>query len=147
MTDRIEKTVDLRAPIERVWRAVTDHVEFGQWFRVALDGPFIVGEVTRGRMTYPGYEHMPWASRVLTMDAPRLFVFQWPHSEEDEAPDDAEIWTTVEFRLEPTASGTRVTIIESGFDALPPGKRETALRSNEGGWEEQTRNIQAHVGG
>ncbi|MBV9509159.1 MAG: vanillate O-demethylase oxidoreductase VanB, partial [Caulobacteraceae bacterium] len=37
MTDRIEKTIELRAPLERVWRAIIDHEQFGAWFRVALE--------------------------------------------------------------------------------------------------------------
>jgi uncharacterized protein YndB with AHSA1/START domain len=43
MSDRVEKTIELRAPVSRVWRALTDHVEFGAWFRVRLDGPFVPG--------------------------------------------------------------------------------------------------------
>jgi len=147
MTDRIEKTVELRAPIDRVWRAITDHEEFGAWFRVKLDGPFVVGETTTGRITYPGYEHMLWRSRVERMDEPRLFVFSWPHPEdpadESQLADAPE--TRVEFRLEEAPGGTRLTIVESGFEALPPDRRATAMRVNEGGWEEQTSNVKAHV--
>jgi len=58
MEDKIEKTIDLKASVERVWRALTDHIEFGEWFRVALEKPFLVGEVTEGNITYEGYEHM-----------------------------------------------------------------------------------------
>ncbi len=148
MADRIEKTVEVRAPVERVWRAVTEHEEFGAWFRVKLEGPFAVGEMSRGRITYPGYEHMPWEARVLRMHRPTLFSFQWPHYADDENPDpETATWTLVEFRLEATESGTRVTVSESGFDALPEDRRAEALRLNEGGWEEQTRNIRAHVEG
>jgi len=49
MTDRIEKSIAIAAPVERVWRALTDHEEFGAWFRVQLEGPFVPGEVSRGR--------------------------------------------------------------------------------------------------
>ena len=69
MTDRIEKSVDLDAPIERVWRAVTDHVQFGEWFKVKLDQPFVPGGRSTGRITYPGYEHMPWTAEVVAMEA------------------------------------------------------------------------------
>ena len=58
MSDRIEKRVELKAPVARVWRALTDHREFGQWFRVNLAGPFVPGQVSRGKMTHPGYEHV-----------------------------------------------------------------------------------------
>lgn len=56
MTDHIETTIDLNAPIERVWSALTDYREFGTWFRVDLDRPFVVGATTTGRVTFPGYE-------------------------------------------------------------------------------------------
>src|SRR5262249_26358147 len=68
MTDRIEKTVDLTAPVSRVWKALTDHEEFGKWFRVRLDAPFVPGQVSRGRVTYPGYEHLNWEAVVPKME-------------------------------------------------------------------------------
>lgn len=146
MTDRIEKTIVIAAPPERVWRALTDHEEFGAWFRVALDGPFVPGGMSTGRITYPGYEHLEWQARVETMDAPSLFVFTWPPAavEADKDYSD-EPWIRVEFRLEPEGEGTRLTVVESGFDRLPPDRRDQALRSNEGGWAEQVQNIKAHV--
>jgi uncharacterized protein YndB with AHSA1/START domain len=146
MTDRIEKSMELAAPAERVWRALTDHNEFGQWFRVELDGPFVRGELSRGRITYPGYEHLEWEAKVVAMDRPRLFSFTWhPYAVDPGADYSQEPPTLVEFRLEPAAGGTRLTVVESGFDALPPHRRADALRSNEGGWEEQMRNIRAHA--
>ena len=79
MNDRIEKRIELKAPISRVWRAVTDYREFGEWFRVKLDGPFVPGQVSRGRITYPGYEHVKWEAVVQKMEPERLFSFTWPH--------------------------------------------------------------------
>ena len=64
MSDRIEKTVDLAAPLSRVWRALTDHRQFGEWFRVHIESPFVVGETSRGHITYPGYEHLRWQAVV-----------------------------------------------------------------------------------
>lgn len=146
-TDRIEKSIALKAPIERVWRALTDHEEFGTWFRVKLYGPFVPGQVIRGHMTYPGYEGLPWASQVVTMDEPRLFSMTWHPYVVDETKDYADEPTTlIEFRLTPTADGgTHLVITESGFDALPADRRDEAVRSNEGGWQEQLGNIRAHV--
>ncbi|HYE41919.1 MAG TPA: SRPBCC family protein [Caulobacteraceae bacterium] len=144
MTNRIEKTVEIDAPVERVWEALTDHRQFGTWFRVDLHDPFVVGQTTRGQMTYPGFEHYPWESRTEVMDRPRLFAFLWPHAEPGE--DTANgAWTRCEFRLDPVGERTRLTIVESGFEALPESRRAEALRSNEGGWEEQARNIKTHV--
>jgi uncharacterized protein YndB with AHSA1/START domain len=146
MADRIEKSIELKAPVERVWRALTDHDEFGQWFRVKLEGPFVPGGVSRGRITYPGYEHLPWEAKVVAMERPRLFSFtRHPYAVEPGVDYSGEPPTLVEFRLEPIPGGTRVTVAESGFDALPSHRRDEALRSNEGGWEEQVKNIKAHV--
>lgn len=146
MADRIEKEIELNAPVERVWRALTDYREFGEWFRVKLEGPFVQGEVSRGHITYPGYEHVVWEVKVVRMDRPELFSFTWhPYAVDPEVDYSGEPPTLVEFRLEPTTAGTRLKLTESGFDALPPGRRPDALRMNEGGWEEQMKNIQAHV--
>ena len=146
MSDRIEKSIELNAPVERVWRALTDHNEFGEWFRVKLDGPFAPGEVSRGRITYPGFEHVKWEAKIKQMEAPRLFSFTWhPYAIDPDVDYSRERPTLVEFRLEPTSSGTRLIIIESGFDALPNNRQPDALRMNEGGWAEQIGNIQAHV--
>lgn len=144
--DRIEKVVDLAAPVARVWRAITDHEEFGAWFRVRLDGPFRVGETTTGHITYPGHEHMEWVSVTEQMDHERLFAFSWPPNAID--PDteyDADAKVRVEFRLEPTAGGTRLTITETGFQQFPESKRLEVLRSNREGWDIQATNIAAHV--
>ena len=146
--DRIEKVVDLVAPVSRVWRALTDHDEFGTWFRVRLDGPFKVGVVTTGNVTYPGHEHMKWESLTEQLVPEKLFVFSWPPSALD--PDTkyaADAKVTVEFRLEPTDKGTRLTITESGFLQFPDSKRLDILRSNKQGWDLQAENVAAHVAG
>ena len=148
MTDRIEKIIELKAPIERVWRAILDAEEFGAWFRVKLDGPFRAGEVSRGRMTYPGYEHLPWEVKVTKIEPPRLFAFTWhPYAVDPKVDYSGEPETLVEFRLEPIGAGTRLVITETGFEALPAGRRSDALRSNEGGWAQQAANVRDHVGG
>ena len=146
MSDRIEKNIELNAPIEKVWRALTDHEAFGEWFRVKLDGPFVVDEVSTGTITYPGYEHVKWEATVKEMDEPHLFAFTWaPYAIDPDVDYSGETPTLVEFRLKPSASGTHLTIVESGFGALPDHRREEAMRSNDGGWEEQTRNIKTYV--
>jgi uncharacterized protein YndB with AHSA1/START domain len=147
MSDRIQKTIVLRAPIDRVWQAITDHREFGAWFRVDLDNPFVVGGVTSGKMTYPGHEGAPWSSTTTRMEAPNHFAFTWPHAGGGEA-DLAEAPTTlVEFYLEPAGEGTRLIITESGFDALPPDRRASVMRGNDKGWDIQSGHIAAHVEG
>lgn len=146
MTNRIVKTVELKAPLSRVWRAISDHHEFGQWFRVKLDGPFEPGSISTGKMTFPGYEHYPWRAIVERMEPERLFSFRWHDFDEKSGLDVAEQATMlVEFRLEPTVEGTRLTITESGFDALPDHRRREVLRDNTEGWNIQADNIAAHV--
>ena len=145
-SDRIEKTVILRAPVSRVWCALTDAQEFGQWFRVSLTGPFAVGATVRGHITYPGYEHLKMEVVVERMDAERLFSFRWhPAAIDPNADYSAESTTLVEFRLEETAGGTRLTVVESGFDRIPASRRDEAFRMNEGGWEEQMKNVEQYV--
>lgn len=146
MNDRIEKAIDLNAPVERVWRALTDHREFGTWFRVRMEGPFVPGEAARGNITYPGYEHVVMSVTVTRMEAPRYFAFTWhPYAVDPDVDYSAETPTLVEFRLEPTLNGTHLTVVESGFDAVPAHRRAEAFRMNEGGWAAQMENIKAHV--
>jgi uncharacterized protein YndB with AHSA1/START domain len=150
MSDCIEKRIELKAPISRVWRALTDYREFGEWFRVKLDGPFVQGQVSRGQITYPGYEHVKWEAAVQKIEPERLFSFTWPHPKSlDKAhysPDSSKDPTTlVEFRLEKTANGTLLVLTECGFDNLPGDFRLEAFRRNEGGWTEQVKNIERYV--
>src|SRR5258708_15301079 len=137
-TDRIEKKILLRAPRARVWRALTDAQEFGAWFRVKLEGGFAVGQSVRGKVTYRGYEHVTMEATVERMDAQKLFSFRWhPCAVDPKVDYSSEPTTLVEFRLEDAAEGTRLTIVESGFDRIPSGRRDEAFRMNSGGWEVQ----------
>ncbi len=146
MNHRIEKRIELKAPVSRVWRALTDYREFGQWFRVKLDGPFIPGQVSGGHITYPGYEHLKWEAVVQKMDLERLFSFTWhPYAADPKVDYSKETPTLVEFRLEKTASGTLLLLTESGFDNIPSERRLEAFRMNDGGWTEQMKNIEKHV--
>ena len=146
MTDRIEQRIELKAPVARVWRALTDHREFGEWFRVKIDAPFVPGEVSRGNITYPGYEHLKWEAVVKAMEPEGLFSFTWhPYAIDPKMDYSKEPQTLVEFRLEKTAGGTRLTVTESGFDKIPAGRRPEAFRMNEGGWAEQMKNIERYL--
>jgi len=150
MNARIEKQIELKAPVSRVWRALTDYREFGEWFRVKLDGPFVQGQVSRGNMTYPGYEHIKWHAVVQKMEPERLFSFTWPHPKsldraEYSGDHSNDPTTLVEFRLEKTKNGTLLRITESGFDQLPGDLRLEAFRRNDGGWTEQMKNIENYV--
>ncbi len=145
-TDRIEKAIVLKAPRARVWRALTDAREFGAWFRVALDGPFTEGATVRGRITHPGYEHLTMEVVVERIEPERLFSYRWhPYAVDPGRDYSAEPTTLVEFRLEDAAGGTRLTVVESGFDRIPAARRAEAFRMNEGGWAEQMLNVERHV--
>jgi len=146
MNNRIEKVVDLKAPVSRVWRALTDHEEFGTWFRVRIEGPFVPGKVSRGHITHPGYEHVRWEAVVQKMEAERLFSFTWhPYGVDKTVDYSRETPTLVEFTLEKIPIGTRLRIVESGFDKVPAHRRDEAFRMNERGWSAQAENIARHV--
>ncbi len=150
MPDRIEKQIELHAPISRVWQAITDYRQFGEWFRVKLEAPFVPGEISRGYITYPGYEHVKWEAVVEKMEPQRLFSFTWPHPKSFDRGSYSSDYslaprTLVEFRLEETKTGTLLRVTESGFDQLPIDLRDEAFRRNEGGWSEQMKNIESYV--
>jgi len=147
-TDRIEKQILLRAPQARVWRAATDAREFGEWFRVKLDGPFVPGRRITGHITYPGYEHLRMDVLVERLEAETLFSYRWhPAAVDPQVDYTREPGTLVEFRLEAVAEGTLLRLVESGFDQLPASRRDEAYRLNDGGWTVQMGNIQRHVDG
>jgi uncharacterized protein YndB with AHSA1/START domain len=146
MSNVIEKQIELNAPVSRVWRALTDHREFGEWFGVKLEGPFVPGELSTGHITYPGYEHLKWEAAVQKMEPERLFSFTWhPYAVDPDIDYSNEPATLVEFRLEPKDKGTVLYLTESGFEALPKDRRFEAFRMNEEGWAEQMTNIEHHL--
>ena len=146
MENRIEKRIELKAPVSRVWRALTDYRKFGEWFRVKLDGPFVPGEISRGHITYPGYEHLQWEVVVQKMEPEKHFSFTWhPYAVDTKIDYSKETPTLVEFRLEKSANGTLLVLTESGFDKIPTERRREAFRRNDGGWTEQMKNLEKHV--
>jgi uncharacterized protein YndB with AHSA1/START domain len=146
MEDRIERRIELKAPVSRVWRALTDHREFGDWFRVKIDGPFVAGEVSRGNLTWPGYEHLKWEAVVQTIEPEKFFSFTWhPYAIDQTVDYSNEPSTLVEFRLEEIAGGTLLTLTESGFSKLPEDRRSICFRMNDGGWTQQFGNIEKYV--
>jgi uncharacterized protein YndB with AHSA1/START domain len=146
MENRIEKRIELKAPVSRVWRALTDYREFGEWFRVKLDGPFVAGQISRGHITYPGYEHLQWEVVVQSMEPEHLFSFTWhPYAVDPKIDYSKETSTLVEFGLEKSAVGTLLRVTESGFDQIPSDRRLEAFLRDDGGWAEQMRNIEAYV--
>jgi uncharacterized protein YndB with AHSA1/START domain len=145
-TDRIERGVELKATPARVWRALTTYAEFGHWFGVKLEKPFVVGQASSGRVTHPGYEHIQWTATVQKMEPERLFSFTWhPYAVDPKQDYSGEASTLVEFRLKPAAGGTLLTITESGFEKVPELRRAEAFSMHEQGWTEQMENIARHL--
>lgn len=168
-TDRIEKQITLRAPVSRVWRAIANAQAFGHWFGFTLEGDFAPGKRLTGTFDgtidpaaiadhqtklglRPSKVRVPDKNFVFCtverMEPERYFSFRWiPYGIDAEADLDSEPTTLVEFRLEPLADGTVLTIVESGFDQVPVHRRERAFRMNEGGWATQAKNLEKYVDG
>lgn len=144
--DTIVKIVEIKAPISRVWQALTDYRQFGEWFRVDLNEPFAPGSRSTGLTTYPGYEGHEWLAVIETMEPETLFSFHWNHEDiEPGQPLAQQPTTRVAFQLEDLGDATRLTITESGFAALPESKRIEAIRLNTQGWDIQAQHITDHV--
>lgn len=145
-TDRIEKTVVVRASRSRVWRAISTAEEFGTWFRVSLEGTFAEGATIRGKINIPGYEHVTMEMLVERIEPERYFSYRWHPYAVDPAVDySPEPTTLVEFILDEAEDGIAVTIVESGFDRIPLARQAEAFRMNERGWAGQAKNLAAYV--
>jgi uncharacterized protein YndB with AHSA1/START domain len=147
-TDRIEKKTVLRAPRDRVWSAIADAKQFGTWFGVELEGPFVAGktlsatirptkvdpEVAKMQQQYDGVKFEIVVERVEPM---RELSFRWHPFSVDKAVVAGEPMTLVQFLLDEAPGGTHLTIVESGFDKIPVERRAKAFTANEGGWTKQ----------
>ena len=153
MSDRIEKSTILRAPLERVWRAISDSTEFGTWFGMTLDGPFTEGATLTGVITETAVdEHvaaqqrphagMAFPLQVVAVEPPRRLAFRWNPLKE---PEFADLTTLVEFTVIEVDEGVLLEIVESGFDAIPELHRATAFADNSGGWGAQLQLIGRYV--
>ena len=147
MTNQIEKRIVLKAPVSRVWQALTDHRQFGEWFHVRLEDPFVAGQLCRGKIIHPGYEHITWEATVQSIQPEELFSFTWhPYGIDPDVDYSKETPTLVAFRLQATPEGTLLTLTESGFENVPEHRRDEAFRMNDGGWTQQMKNIEEYVG-
>jgi uncharacterized protein YndB with AHSA1/START domain len=157
ITDQIKKTILLRAPIARVWRALSNASEFGTWFGMKVDGEFAPGAVLRGVITattvdaevaeaQKPYEGKPFEIRIERMEPERLFSMRWhPHAVDLQTDYSAEPTTLVEFALEQVADGVMLTVTESGFDNIPLERRAKAFTENEQGWSMMVRMLEKYV--
>lgn len=146
-TDRIEKSIVIPAPPDKVWAAIGDARTFGKWFGIEFDGPFEAGKRLGGRIVPTSvdpavaqmqekYTNHPAEFFIERIEPPRLFSFRWHPFALDQSVDySKEPTTLVTFELEPVAEGTRVTVVETGFDGIPLARRADAFEANEEGWE------------
>lgn len=156
-TDRIEKTILLRAQRERVWRAISDAKEFGSWFGVVFDEAFAEGARLTGKIAPTAVDaevakmQEPYAGKAFEWTVERIepmrrISFRWhPYAVEEGADYSREPMTLIEFDLADVPGGILLTIIESGFDQIPLARRVKAFKANEGGWEMQTRLIEKYL--
>jgi len=156
-TDRIEKKILLKAPRARVWRAISDAQEFGKWFGVKFDGPFVPGAPMRGVLVgttvdadvakaQRAYADIPFEITVDRIEPERLFSFRWhPYAVERGVDYSAEPTTLIVFELEEVADGTMLTISESGFDRIPLARRAKAFTMNEQGWSAMVTLIERYL--
>jgi uncharacterized protein YndB with AHSA1/START domain len=146
MKNKIEKSIELPAPVSQVWRAVTDSEQFGEWFGVKLANSFIAGQKTQGQITHPGLEHVKFEASVLKIDPEKHFSFHWhPYAIDASIDYTKETPTLVEFKFDKTMAGTKLTIVETGFDKIPEHRQEEAYNMHEDGWQQQLKNIENYI--
>jgi uncharacterized protein YndB with AHSA1/START domain len=146
-TDRIERKVILKAPRDRVWRALSDAGEFGSWFGVDFKGKsFVAGQSVRGKVTYPGYEHLTMEVVIERIVPQQLLSWRWHPAAIDPKVDYSQEPTTlVVFELQEVDGGTMLTVVESGLDKIPLARRADVFRMNSSGWDQQMESIKKHV--
>jgi uncharacterized protein YndB with AHSA1/START domain len=146
-TDRIERKVLIKAPRARVWRALSDAGEFGDWFGVNFKGKtFVAGKHVQGKITYPGYEHLTMEVLIERVVPEQLLSWRWHPAAIDPKVDYSQEPTTlVEFELKEVNGDTMLTVVESGLDKIPLARRADVFRMNSSGWDEQMENIKKHV--
>ncbi len=143
---RIDRAIDIQAPPERVWRALTDAVELPAWFRVSIEGPIAPGSQVWMTSLYPGHEGQRFRVKFVELTPPQRFVWEWHPGAVDKTVDySLEACTTVTFSLEPSAGGTHLTVAETGFDEIALARRAKVYTDNSKGWAEVLGWIQLHA--
>jgi uncharacterized protein YndB with AHSA1/START domain len=145
--DRIERKILLKATRARVWRALSDAAEFGDWFGVNFKGKtFVAGKPVQGKITYPGYEHLTMEVLIERIVPEKLLSWRWhPAAIDPEVDYSHEPTTLVEFELQEVEGGTMLKVVESGLDKIPLARRANVLRLNSSGWDQQMENVKKHV--
>jgi uncharacterized protein YndB with AHSA1/START domain len=134
---RIDRTIDVNAPPDRVWRALTSAKDLSSWFHVTIEGEITQGAEAWMTSTHPGHEGQRFLVRFTEMSKPHRFAWQWHPGAVDPAVDySREPWTTVTFTLEPSGAGTRLSVSETGFNEISLSRRAKVFADNSGGWTE-----------
>jgi len=143
---RIDRSIDIKAPPERVWRALTTASEVSAWFQVAIDGAIAPGQEVWMTSLHPEHAGVRFRVLFVEMTPPHRFVWQWHPGAVDPTIDySKEPRTTVTFTLEPIASGTRLSVSETGFEGVALERRAAVYKDNTGGWTEVVTWIQKYV--
>lgn len=139
--DRIERTLQLAHPPERVWAALTTAEGLGTWFGHRAEIDLRVG----------GQAKLEWDSgdaktfTIERLEPPRVFAYTWPVYG---LPDEDPRRTYVEFTLEATSRGTTLTMVETGFGQLPDvGQHDEAYSGNTRGWSNELGELLAYLDG
>ena len=129
----VRRTIRIAAPVEKVWRAVTEPEQISRWFgRTELDG---AGPGARGSITFDGYGRVSLA--IEAVDAPRLISYRWGNDDAlghlpDELDDHATVFT---FTLKAVDDGTELTVVETGFDRT--SNPASNMAEHAAGWVEE----------
>ena len=144
-TDRIERSIHIKAPRAKVWRSLADAEQFGTWFGAALKGKqFAAGQRVQVPMTIKGYEHVVFDAMLERIEPESLMSYRW-HPRTGDLDYSKEERTLVTFTLKDVEGGTLLTVVETGFDKLPPARRMDAIRGNSRGWEFQLNRMNDYV--
>jgi len=132
MQDTIVREITVKAPKERVYKAITDPKQIVTWFPDAIEGTLEVGE----RPIFNFGKHGKNQIYVEAANPYDYFAYRWVPGSNNVTGDVLTVPNTlVEFRIETSEGMTKVTLTESGFASLPAEVAQKSFEQNSGGWE------------
>jgi len=143
---RIDRTIEIGAPPERVWRALTNAAELSSWLQVTIEGEIAPGSEVWMTSVHPDHHGQRFRVRFTELTPPRRFVWEWhPGAVDPDVDYTREPRTTVTFTLEPSKRGTRLSVSETGFDAVSLARRAQVYTDNNQGWTTVVGWLQTYV--
>ena len=139
----VTRTVTIAASIEKVWAAITEPEHISRWFgqKAVLDG---LVEGANGVFSFEGYGDFP--VRIEQLDPLRSISYRWGNDNAASTGSIDEDHSTVfRFTLEPVDGGTRLTVVETGFDTLTDPA--ASMEGNRGGWNSELDELVAYLEG